>query len=355
MSRALDLARRGTGSVHPNPLVGAVVVRKGRILAEGWHARFGGPHAEIVALSRLKSIPRDSILYVTLEPCAHHGKTPPCVSALISRGIKTVVVAAKDPDPRVNGKGFRALRRAGVQVVEGVLRQEAEKLNCDFAHWTRTRLPYVVIKAAQTLDGKIATRTGQSRWITGRVARAAGHRLRAGSDAILVGVNTVLKDDPLLSARGVHTHRQPLKVILDGQLRVSPRARVFSRISPGPVLIACTRQAPSARKKALRKKAEVLELPSRAGRVDLKALLRHLGKRGVVRLLVEGGAETISSFLTLKLAHEAFFFVAPKILGGRTALASVGGLGPVSVRQALRLKHFTFEKIGEDLLIRGRF
>ena len=236
MHRALELARRGEGRVHPNPLVGAVFVRNGRVLSEGAHERFGGPHAEVHALKGLKKT-AGATLYVTLEPCDHFGKTPPCTRLLAGSGLRRVVVAMKDPDPRVAGRGIRRLKKSGLRVTLGVLEGEARRLNRHYIHWMKKKIPYVTAKTGQSLDGKIATRTGHSRWITGSAARRRVHELRASSDAILAGVNTVLRDDPLLTVRLSGSHAQPLKVILDTTLKTPASAAIFSKKSPAPVVL----------------------------------------------------------------------------------------------------------------------
>lgn len=357
MRRALKLARRGQGCVHPNPMVGAVLVKDGRIVGEGFHERFGGPHAEVNAIRRSRRTPKGCTLYLTLEPCSHVGKTPPCAELILKSGIKKVVIATKDPNPVVNGRGAQMLKKAGVQVTEGVLTQEARALNRDFSHWVRQRMPYGVVKIAQSLDGKIATRTGESHWISGPEARDVSQTLRAASDAVLVGVRTILQDNPYLSVRNgmekKNGFRPPVKVILDGALRTPLHANIFSGKSTGGVILAATRRAPKNRIRLLRKKAEVLVLPGRGGRVDLKSLFKELAKRGIVSVLVEGGGETIAEALNRKLAQELYWFVAPKIIGGRGAPASVGGSGIDSLKRSFAVRQMSVRRIGEDLLVHG--
>ncbi|MCD6129075.1 bifunctional diaminohydroxyphosphoribosylaminopyrimidine deaminase/5-amino-6-(5-phosphoribosylamino)uracil reductase RibD, partial [Candidatus Bipolaricaulota bacterium] len=267
MRRALELARLGEGYTRPNPLVGAVVVKDGEVIAEGYHARYGGPHAEMVALSRAGERARGADLYVNLEPCVHWGKTPPCVDRIIAAGIRRVILAARDPNPLVNGKGVDKLRSAGIEVVEGVLREEAEKLNEIFFHWVKTQRPFVALKLAMSLDGKIASRTGKSRWITGEEARKKVHELRRRYAAVLVGVNTVLTDDPQLTVREVEGP-QPLRIVLDSRGRIPLSAKVLS--GEAPTLIATTQAMPEEIEHKLREKgAEVWRLPARDGKVDL--------------------------------------------------------------------------------------
>ncbi|MBI3252309.1 MAG: bifunctional diaminohydroxyphosphoribosylaminopyrimidine deaminase/5-amino-6-(5-phosphoribosylamino)uracil reductase RibD [Candidatus Omnitrophica bacterium] len=342
MARALELARRGIGGVHPNPLVGALLVRRNKIIAEGAHEWFGGPHAEINALSKFRTVPPDATLYCTLEPCTHTGKTPPCVRRIIEAGVKKVVIACLDANPLIHGRGIRALQKAGVRVIAGVRRAEAEALNKDFSHWVRRRTPYVVAKVAQSLDGKTQPPRGAPRWITGLPARRFGHELRAHADAILVGINTVLKDDPLLSVRHAKTRKNPVKIVLDSRLRTPVNAKIFSQKSPAPVWIAVTRAAPRRKWEKFRGKADLLLVPEKKGRVDIRSLLRLLGQRGIARLLVEGGAEVLGSFFKEKAVQEVYFFVAPQIIGGSGAACD-----------AFRVRGLCTKWIGRDLLIHG--
>lgn len=356
MRRALMLARRGLGRVHPNPMVGAVLVRQGRVLAEGYHARFGGPHAEVAALKGVGRVPRDAELYVNLEPCAHYGKTPPCVELLIRKGVRRVVMGWRDPNPCVRGRGERRLRQAGVKVTGGVLEEECRKLNRDYAHWVRFHRPYVVVKAAQTLDGKIAVSGRAAGWITGPEARRYGHRLRAESDAVLVGVRTVLKDDPRLTVRtrieGAGERPRPVKIILDTFLRTPPSARLFKG-SGTRVWIATTPRMVRRLPRRYPPGTEFIAVPEKkAGDLDLKVLLRELGRRGIVRLLVEGGGRVNASFLLGRLAQEVYFFTSPRLLGGSGAVSSCEAQG-MPPSGALRLKRWTLETVGRDFLVHG--
>lgn len=357
MRRALRLAKRGAGRVHPNPLVGAVLVKNGRVIAGGAHLEFGGPHAEVRAILRAGGRAAGGVLYVTLEPCAHTGKTPPCVDLILKSRLRKVVAGMTDPNPLVSGKGFAALKKAGVEVVSGVLNEECAALNKDFAFWVRRRLPYVVVKTAQSLDGKIATATGRSRWITGEPAREWGHRLRAEADGVLVGVRTILNDDPLLSARtgsqGRAAGTQPLKIVLDSKLRTPRNARIFSRESPGKVLILTARKPSDVSRARYGKRAEIAHVASKNGKVDFKSALCYLGRRGIVRLLVEGGGETLASAFLSGLVQEAYFFIAPKIIGGRHSVSSVGGPDPVSLDRAVCFRSWEICPVGGDLLVHG--
>ena len=353
MTRALDLARKGAGRVHPNPMVGAVVVKNGRVAGEGAHQRYGGPHAEVNAVRSAGTAARGSTLYVTLEPCPHAGKTPPCTELLIKNKIREVVVAARDPNPAVSGRGLRALKNAGIRVRAGVLADKAQELNRAFAHWTTKKMPYVIVKVAQSLDGKIAARGGRSRWISGKSSRVFAHRLRAESDAVLVGVNTVLQDDPLLSARGVPgmgRTPQPLKVVVDSALKTPPGARLFSK-NRGKTLIAVTSKAPRSKFERYRGKAEILVVPSRNGRVDLVKLCRELARRGVAQVLIEGGGEVIADALSRKLVREAYFITAPMLIGGDEAPGSVRGRGITDLRHAVRFRSWDITRSGADLVI----
>ncbi|MGY4707046.1 bifunctional diaminohydroxyphosphoribosylaminopyrimidine deaminase/5-amino-6-(5-phosphoribosylamino)uracil reductase RibD [Candidatus Bipolaricaulota sp. J31] len=349
MQRALELARRGEGYTRPNPLVGAVIVKEGEIIAEGYHARYGGPHAEVVALERAGDRARGADLYVNLEPCSHWGKTPPCVDRIIAAGIKRVIIATRDPNPLVNGKGIEKLRAAGIEVIEGVLEEEARELNEIFFWWIRTKRPFVSLKLAMSLDGRIATRTGDSRWITGPEARRRVHELRRRHAAVLVGVNTVLTDDPRLTVREV-PGPNPMRVVLDSRGKTPPTARVLDE--EGDVLIATTDVMPPEAEEALRERgAEVRRFPAREGRVDPEAVLRWLGERGVDSVLVEGGGEVAWSFLSRGLVNVVYFFYGPVVIGGRGAVPAFGGEGFSALGEAPRFKIKRAERLGDDLLV----
>ena len=361
MRRALALARRGYGTTSPNPMVGAVLVKGGRIIGQGWHHCAGEPHAEIEALrnaERRRNSPKGATLYVTLEPCCTHGRTPPCTVAIKAAGIKRVVVAAKDPNPKHAGRGFRILRRAGIEVEHGVLAEEATKLNEAFNHWIVQRTPFVTVKAAMTLDGKIATASGESKWITGEEARAEGMRLRAGADAILVGVNTVLADDPSLTVREtpktkIQTSRLR-RIVLDSQARTPLKAKVVSDEFAALTTIVVGKGAPARRIAALAKRAQVWTAPLRGGRIDLRWVLKRLGGEKVTSLLVEGGGEVNASFLLGGFAQRVAFFYAPKILGGRDSRKAVAGEGARSLNEILNLCDVEWRRVGEDLMMTAR-
>ena len=354
---ALTLARRGYGSTSPNPLVGAVLVKRGKIIGRGWHRRAGLPHAEIEALRDAQKhgrSPRGATLYVTLEPCCTHGRTPPCTKAIVTAGIKRVVAGATDPNPRHRGRAFRILRRAGMEVTHGVLAAECERLNEAFNHWIVRRTPFVTVKAAMTLDGKIATATGESKWITGEKARSCGMKLRQGSDAILVGINTVLADDPSLTDRGQRAEsrgQRLLRIVLDARARTPLSAKVVSDEQAGLTTIVVSRQAPVRRVAALAKRVRVLVAPDSGGRINLRWLLRKLGSENVISLLVEGGGEVNASFLLQGLAQRIMFFYAPKILGGRDSRRAVAGEGARGLDEVINLGELEWRRLGVDLLL----
>ncbi len=351
MRRALALAEMGAGTARPNPLVGAVIARDGMVVGEGYHVRAGAAHAEIAALERAGPQARGADLYVNLEPCAHYGRTPPCVDAILLAGVARVFVGCRDPNPLVDGRGIAALRAGGVEVVEKVLEDEARLLNDVFFHWVRHRTPFVVLKLAQTLDGRIATRTGASRWITGKAARRRVHQMRRRYGAVLVGTNTLRFDDPVLTVREVDGP-QPVRFALDPWGQTSPDARILSQ--DAPTVIVMGPEAPSASVDALRAKgAEVWRLPASEGEIDLEAFLLRAAEQGVDALLVEGGGEIAWSFLSRGLVHKLVLFVAPRVFGGREAIPSVGGEGVSLPGEAIEVRNLRVEWVDEDLLLMG--
>ena len=355
MRRALALALRGYGRTSPNPMVGAVLVRGGRVIGEGWHHAAGRPHAEIEAIHHAKrrgTRLAGSTLYVTLEPCCTHGRTPPCTDAIIDAGIARVVVGAVDPNPKHAGKGLRLLRAAGIRVTDGVFAEEATVLNKAFNHWILHRTPFVTVKAAMTLDGKIATAHGESKWITGEPARRQAMRLRERADAILVGVNTILADDPSLTFRGRRSKPKPLRrIILDTHARTPLNAKVVSDKESDSTTIVIGRTAPKQRATALAARVNVWIAPVRNKQIDLRWLLRKLGGEDVVEVLVEGGGEVNASFLLNGLSHRVAFFYAPKILGGRESTKAVAGAGLLRKEEWLRLRQVEWKTIGRDLFM----
>ena len=357
MDEALALARRGEGRTSPNPAVGAVVLdARGELAGRGWHERAGAPHAEAAALREAGERARGGTLYLTLEPCAHQGRTPPCAPAVAGAGVARVVAAVQDPDPRTSGRGFQILRDAGVRIEAGLRAREAVRLNEPFFTWQREGRPFVTLKAAASLDGRIASRTGASRWITGERARAWAHEYRDRVDAILVGSGTVLKDDPLLTARPEGREGKPLlRIILDSHLETPETAKVLPPDRGVATILATTGEAPREREALLRRAgAEVLRLgPPEGGRVPLAPLVVELGKRGVRHLLVEGGGRVHGAFLGGGWAHKVLFFLAPLIMGDAQAPGAVAGLAPGLPGGGLRLTHVRWERLGEDMLAEG--
>jgi diaminohydroxyphosphoribosylaminopyrimidine deaminase/5-amino-6-(5-phosphoribosylamino)uracil reductase len=363
MRLALWLARKGYGATSPNPMVGAVLVKHGQVIGRGWHRRAGMPHAEIEALRDAKRrghSPSGATIYVTLEPCCTHGRTPPCTEALKAAGVRRVVVGATDPNPNHAGKGFAILRGAGITVTPGVLAEECGRLNEAFNHWIVQRTPFVTVKAAMTLDGKIATASGESKWITGEKARAYGMKLRQGSDAILVGVNTILADDPSLTVRGARSPKSKVqsprlrRIVLDSKARTPLSAKVVKDEFAGLTTIVVSRAAAKRRLAALAKRVRVWVAPTTKAGIDLRWLLRKLGRENVSSLLVEGGGEVNASFLLGRHAQRVAFFYAPKILGGRRARKGVAGVGAKSLAEALTLIEVEWRKLGEDLLLTAK-
>lgn len=353
MREALRLARNGRGRTSPNPMVGAVLVRDGRVVGEGWHRRAGTEHAEIHALRMAGPLAAGATLYVTLEPCAHTGHTGPCARALIEAGVRRVVASLEDPNPLVAGKGLQMLREAGVEVACGLLEAEARRLNEAFLKWIVTGRPFVTLKMAMTLDGKIASAAGASQWITGEPARIYGHALRDENDAVLVGIGTVLADHPALTARLPDgSGRHPRRVILDSRARISPDEPLLHD-GLAPVLIAVTEEAPEAKVETLRALgAEVLVCGARPP-VDAALLMRALGERSITSALVEGGGAVHFSMLAAGLADKVRAFIAPMLLGGREAASAVAGAGFLRLEEAARLRDVEIERLGEDILLTG--
>ncbi|WP_037352490.1 bifunctional diaminohydroxyphosphoribosylaminopyrimidine deaminase/5-amino-6-(5-phosphoribosylamino)uracil reductase RibD [Selenomonas sp. FC4001] len=358
MRVALNLARNATGRTSPNPLVGAVIVREGRIVGAGWHRKAGTPHAEIHALNMAGDLASGATLYVTLEPCSHHGRTGPCAEAVVKAGIKRCVIAMEDPNPKVAGKGIAILEQAGIEVRCGVLEDEARELNEVFLKWITAKRPFVVLKTAMSLDGKIATATGKSQWITGEAARRRGHEFRDIYDSILVGIGTVLADDPSLTTRlpdGVG--KNPVRVVVDSQARTPLTAKVITD-GQARTIIAVSGLAPVHRIVALREAgAEVIEAfdksKSDLSKVDLSILMEKLGAMEISSVYVEGGGTVNFSLLKAGLVDKVYAFIAPKLIGGREALTPVEGEGFAELTDAVELEHTTVETIGQDILLTG--
>ncbi len=352
MKLALREGRKGLGRTSPNPPVGAVVVKEGRVVGKGYHRRAGTPHAEVHALREAGEDARGATLYVTLEPCNHHGRTPPCTEAILKAGITRVVIGCSDPNPKARG-GAEYLASKGLQVEKGVLLRECATLCRFFLKVAMRGLPWVLAKSAMSLDGRIATRTGDSKWITGEEARRYGHRLRAVCDAILVGKGTVLADDPALTCR-LKGGRDPVRFILDTNLSLPLTARVFRE--RGRTVVWCGEDAPSAKEKSLSEiGVEVWRLPLKEGKVDIRAGLLRSAQEGILSVLVEGGARVHGAFFDAALVDEVAFFYGPLVIGGEKAPAAVGGRGPERLSEALYLANFRLRRLGDSFLVEGFF
>lgn len=351
MERCLRIASLGRGKVHPNPMVGCVIVKGEKIVGLGYHEEFGGPHAEVRALRQAGKRAAGSTVYVNLEPCAHHGKTPPCVSALIEAGVGHVVAACYDPNPMVRGKGFRQLRQAGIKVTTGILAREARKLNEKFFFSMQEGLPFVGAKVAQTLDGRIADRNGRSQWITGKVARAYGHVLRSEYDAVMIGAATALKDDPLLTVRKVKG-RNPVRVILDGRFRVGSTLRVFDTEKAPTMILTSTTMLRRNRMKAValeRKGVQVIGIQGESLISEI-AILKVLAGLGITSVLIEGGSATLGPFIEKRLVRRVHCFIHPGLLGSGIPAFAFGGR---TLRNALRLRDVSIRALAGDLVLEG--
>ncbi len=361
MKRALSLAARGKGKTSPNPMVGAVVVKHGRIVGEAYHRQAGQPHAEKLALQEAGPRARGGTLYVTLEPCCHSRKrTPPCVPMVIKSGLSRVCVAMRDPNPQVSGQGIKTLKRAGLDVSVGVLQEAAQQLNEGYCHWITTGRPFVILKGAMTLDGKIATHTGRSKWITSERARHDVHRVRSQVDAVMVGVGTVNADNPELSARGSkhpstqRKGRQPVRVVLDSHLRIPINANVLTWVHEQPTIVCTTAQASPKKIQTLKNQGiQVWIVPQKNGKVSLKTVLSKLGKAGMSTVLLEGGSTLNATALHEGLVNQVRLYIAPKLLGGQNAKSLIGGGSPNSIDQAWPLVNSELKKIGQDWLVVG--
>ena len=353
MARAISLARNGLGRTSPNPLVGAVIVRDGRIVAEGWHRKAGTPHAEIHALNMAGELARGATVYVSLEPCAHYGRTGPCARALVEAGVSRVVVAMTDPNPKVAGKGIAILQEAGIEVTTGVLEQEARQLNEVFLKWMTTGLPFVALKTAMTLDGKIATAAGQSQWITNEASRYETHRLRDIYDGILVGINTALADNPSLTTRlKEYQGRNPVRIVVDSRARLPLTAKLVTD-GAARTIVAVTEQAPAERVEALRSAGVEIIVAGSSNHVDMQSLMEQLGAMKISSVLVEGGGSVNFSLLQAGLVDRVYAFIAPKLVGGRDALTPVEGEGFQELDRAVELENIQLRQLGSDVLLTG--
>ncbi len=348
MQRAIALARKGEGWTNPNPMVGAVIVKNGRIIGEGYHARCGQLHAERNAIASLRESAEGATLYVTLEPCCHYGKTPPCTEAILEQKISCVVIGSRDPNPRVSGKGAAILRQAGVTVVEDFMREECDRLNPVFFHYITTGTPYVVMKYAMTADGKIATRTGASQWITGQEAREEVHRMRHRYMGIMAGIGTVLADDPMLNAR-IENGRNPIRIICDSHLRIPLESQICQSAKTIPTIVACACEDEKKQAALEDKGIEVWHSPDAQGEVNLRALVKMLGEREIDSVMLEGGGILNDSALRAGIVQEVVVFLAPKLFGGEEARSPVRGIGVAKPGEAVPLKLQEVRQIGEDL------
>jgi diaminohydroxyphosphoribosylaminopyrimidine deaminase/5-amino-6-(5-phosphoribosylamino)uracil reductase len=355
MKKALDLARKGKGFTNPNPMVGAVIVKNNEIIGEGYHEAIGGPHGEINALNNARASVIGGTLYVTLEPCSHYGKTPPCAPEIVRRGIKKVVVAMLDPNPMVSGNGIKHLRDHGVEVIVGTLEDEARKLNEIFIKYILTKLPFCILKSAMTLDGKIATESGDSKWVTSAQSRAHVHELRHSLMAIMVGVNTVIMDNPSLTTRlSGQVGRNPIRIIIDSSGRIPLEAKVLLKDGKTQPIIATTDQMDQSKEDELvRMGVCVLRTPQKNRRVDLENLMIQLGERGIDSVLIEGGSELSYSCLMEGVVDKVMTYIAPKILGGKNAKTPVGGIGLSKMSDAMPLYGIKVTSLDEDILVEG--
>lgn len=356
MKRAIELAKQGAGWTAPNPLVGAVVVKNGRIIGEGYHRKYGELHAERNALAACTEDPAGATLYVTLEPCCHYGKTPPCTEIIIEKKIAKVVIGSRDPNPKVAGKGARILREHGIEVVEDYMREACDALNPVFFHYITTKTPYVVLKFAMTLDGKIATRTGASKWITGEAARNHVHQLRSRYTGILAGIGTVLADDPMLNCRIDGAH-QPLRIILDSHLRIPMGSRLVRSAKEYPLLIVCNestrdREEGTNRIQKLEEAgAKVWTLPEKNGHPDLNVLMQRLGEEKIDSVLIEGGGTVNEAALKAHIVHHVYAYIAPKIFGGEDAKTPVEGSGIRLPQECANLRLAKITVLLNDMLL----
>lgn len=353
MRRALELAQLGEGRVNPNPLVGAVIVKEGRIIGEGYHEFFGGPHAEINAFKSSKESVEGATMYVTLEPCSHYGKTPPCAKAIIEKKIKKVVIGTLDPNSQVSGRGEQLLKSHGIEVVKGVLEKECIEINEIFMKYISSKKPFVIMKTAMTLDGKICTFTGDSKWITNEASRNYVHKIRNRVSAIMVGINTVLKDDPLLTCR-LENGVNPIRVIIDSSCKIPMEARILSIADDAGTIMATTSRASKSKIKALEERGiRVIETPEKQGKVDLSFLISELGKSNIDSILLEGGSTLNYSALEAGIVDKVQFFIAPKIIGGENAKTPVGGRGKGYMKDSIDIFDTAVKNFQGDILIEG--
>jgi diaminohydroxyphosphoribosylaminopyrimidine deaminase/5-amino-6-(5-phosphoribosylamino)uracil reductase len=354
MRMALNLAKKGQGYTTPNPMVGAVIVKDGHVVGRGYHRAVGQAHAEVNAIDDAGKKAKGAWLYVNLEPCNHTGRTPPCTRKILDAGIRRVIIAMADPHTKAGG-GASFLRQHGIDVQVGVCEKQAARLNEAFVKYVSTGRPFVTIKCAATLDGRIATRTGDSKWVTGEKARQYVHRLRHAVDAIMVGIGTIQADNPSLTTRlGTKKGVDPVRIVLDTHLSISPDARILALDSDSDtILIAGIGAAKAKRKNFQQKRVRVIEQPVKRGQIDLKSLMDRLGSEGITSLLIEGGSRVLASALSSGIVDKALFFYAPKILGGDDGIPICCGAGPASMKDSIQLKHIRVQRFAEDVMIEG--
>ncbi|AJD31946.1 bifunctional diaminohydroxyphosphoribosylaminopyrimidine deaminase/5-amino-6-(5-phosphoribosylamino)uracil reductase RibD [Clostridium sporogenes] len=355
MGKALKLAKKGEGKVNPNPKVGAIVIKDNKIIGEGYHKYFGGPHAEVYALREAGEKAKGATIYVTLEPCSHYGKTPPCAEAIVKAGIAKVVIAMKDPNSLVQGRGIGILKQNGIEVVTGIMEKESKELNEVFIKYITKKEPFVVLKTASTLDGKIATKKGESRWITGEESRYRVHQTRNDLSGIMVGIGTILKDNPLLTTR-IEEGRSPKAIIVDSSLKIPLESKILETINERTIYIATTKKHNNPLKKNNLENLgiKILEFEeNEEGKVPLKKLIQYLGKEEIDSILLEGGSTLNFSALKEGIVDKVMCFIAPKIIGGQDSKTMIGGTGVDNLKDMFKLQNLNFEKIGEDILIEG--
>ena len=354
MRLTIELAEKAKGRTSPNPMVGAVIVKDGEIVGRGYHQKAGTPHAEIHAIEDAGEKAKDATIYVSLEPCSHYGRTPPCTQAIINAGLSRVVMAMTDPNPRVDGGGKAILESHGIEVTTGILENEARKLNEFFIKYITTKLPFIIMKTAMTLDGKIATHSGKSKWITSEESRRLVHLIRNEVDAVMVGIGTLIKDDPSLTMRLPDGEgRDAIRIILDSHARILLDSKVLNQESDARTIVAVTSSAPEDKIEQIKQKAEVIVIPEKDGRVDILELMKKLGQMEITSVMIEGGAEVNASALRAGIVDRVMFFIAPKIFGGSDAPSPVGGDGVDEPDDAILLKDISVEQIGKDVLVTG--
>lgn len=357
MKMALKLSKKGEGAVNPNPLVGAVVVKDGQVLGTGYHKFYGGPHAEVYALEEAGSGAKGADIYVTLEPCSHYGKTPPCAEAIVKAGIKRVIIGAKDPNPLVSGRGIKLLKEKGIEIVTGILEEEARKINEIFIKYITTNRPFTIMKTAMTLDGKIATATGESKWITSEESREYVHKIRNRVMGIMIGVGTAIQDNPLLTTRIKEGNgRNPKAIIVDSTLRIPIDSRILQTIDKREIIVACTKECNQDKEAKLKDmEVKIVKTPQNEDKkVDLKYLIKELGKDGIDSILLEGGGQLNFSALDSGIVDKIMCFIAPKIIGGERAKTPVEGSGVERIKDVISLTNMEYRRIGQDLLIEGK-